>query len=152
MPRVTKTVVGNRNISYCDKRSVMIRQEICPIRAEISTHKHGEKLYISYLYDSRYWFQTILPNFGDFGAKMSFFHYIINQKRNNFIKHCSPPCTKKPLISEMCIYIKSSMCKWGLGTLGGTMFYRQKTKGGVGLKHTKYVIANGKLRQSSTFW
>ena len=26
------------------KRSVMIRQEICPIRAEISTHKHGEKL------------------------------------------------------------------------------------------------------------
>ena len=33
----------------------------------------------------------ILPNFGDFGAKMSFFHYIINQKRNKFIKHCSPP-------------------------------------------------------------
>ena len=33
------------------KRSVMIRREICPIRAEISTHKHGEKLYISYLYD-----------------------------------------------------------------------------------------------------
>ena len=33
------------------KRSVMIRQEICPIRAEISTHKHGEKLFISYLYD-----------------------------------------------------------------------------------------------------
>ena len=63
----------------------------------------------------------VLPNFGDFGAKMSFFHYIINQKRNNFIKHCSPPppCTKKPLISEMCIYIKSSLCKWGLGTRGG---------------------------------
>ena len=33
----------------------------------------------------------ILPNFGDFGAKMAFFHYIINQKRNNFLKHCSPP-------------------------------------------------------------
>ena len=33
------------------KRSVTIRREICPIRAEISTHKHGEKLYISYLYD-----------------------------------------------------------------------------------------------------
>ena len=74
-------------------------------------------------------FFRVLPNFGDFGAKMSFFHYIINQKRNNFIKHCSPPCTKKPLISEMCIYIKSSLCKWGLGTRGGTMFYRQKTKG-----------------------
>ena len=74
-------------------------------------------------------FFRVLPNFGDFGAKMSFFHYIINQNRNNFIKHCSPPCTKKPLISEMCIYIKSSLCKWGLGTRGGTMFYRQKTKG-----------------------
>ena len=97
-------------------------------------------------------FFRVLPNFGDFGAKMSFFHYVINQNRYNFIKHCSPPCTKKPLISEMCIYIKSSLCKWGLGTGGGTMFYRQKTKGGVGLKHTKYVIANGKLRQSSTFW
>ena len=74
-------------------------------------------------------FFRVLPNFGDFGAKMSFFHYIINQNRNNFIKHCSPPCTKKPLISEMGIYIKSSLCKWGLGTRGGTMFYRQKTKG-----------------------
>ena len=74
-------------------------------------------------------FFCVLPNFGDFGAKMSFFHYIINQKLYNFIKHCSPPCTKKPLISEMCNYIKSSLCKWGLGTRGGTMFYRQKTKG-----------------------
>ena len=37
-------------MSLC-KRSVTIRREICPIRAEISTHKHGEKLYISYLYD-----------------------------------------------------------------------------------------------------
>ena len=63
-------------------------------------------------------FFRVLPNFGDFGAKMSFFYYIINQNRNNFIKHC-PPCTKKPLISEMCIYIKSSLCKWGLGTRGG---------------------------------
>ena len=81
---------------------------------------------------SRHWFLTnyfyILPNFGDFGAKMSFFHYIINQKRNNFIKHYSPPCTKKPLISEMCIYIKSSLCKWGLGTRGGTMVDK-KSKG-----------------------
>ena len=32
----------------------------------------------------------ILPNIGDFGAKMSFFHYIINPKRNNYIKHCPP--------------------------------------------------------------
>ena len=34
-------------------RSVMIRREICPIRAEILTNKHGEKLYISYLYDQK---------------------------------------------------------------------------------------------------
>ena len=33
---------------------------------------------------------------------------------------------------------------------GRTMFYRQKIKGG--LQHPKYIIANGKLRQSSTFW
>ena len=75
----------------------------------------------------------ILPNFGDFRAKMSFFHYIINQKRNNFIKHCSPQCTKKPLISEVCIYIKSSLCKWGLGTRGGGGWERcsidKKSKG-----------------------
>ena len=36
---------------FISKRAVTIRREICPIRAEISTHKHGEKLYISYLYD-----------------------------------------------------------------------------------------------------
>ena len=45
---------------------------------------------------SRHCFQTkllpyIMPNFGDFGAKMSFFRYIINQKRKIFIKHCPPP-------------------------------------------------------------
>ena len=34
---------------------------------------------------------------------------------------------------------------------GGTMFYRKKNQRGVGLQHTKYIIANGKLRQSSTF-
>ena len=72
---------------------------------------------------NRHWFQTkLLLHIAQFlrfwGKKMSFLHYIINQKLNNFIKHCSPPCTKKPLISEMCIYIKSSLCKWGLGTRG----------------------------------
>ena len=39
------------SLTFYNKRSVTIRREICPIRAEISTHKHGEKLYISYLYD-----------------------------------------------------------------------------------------------------
>ena len=118
------------------KRSVMIKtREMCPIRAEISTHKNLVKcIYLLFVWLAVIGFRQnlfyILPNFGDFWAKMSFFHYIINQKRNNFIKHCSPPCTKKPLISEMCIYIKSSLCKWGIGTRGGgTMFYRQKIKG-----------------------
>ena len=106
------------------KRSVMITSEKCPKRAEISTHKHlGKCIYLLFVWLAviglRQNYFYILPNFGDFGAKMSFFHYIINQKRNNFIKHCSPQCTKKPLISEMCIYIKSSLCKWGLGTRGG---------------------------------
>ena len=34
---------------------------------------------------------------------------------------------------------------------GGRCSIDKKPKG-VGLKHTKYVIANGKLRQSSIFW
>ena len=135
----------------------MITQEMCPIRAEISIHKHlGKCIYFLFVWlvviGFRQNYFYMLPNFGDFGAKISFFLYIINQKRNNFIKHCSPPCTKKPRISEMSIYIKSLLCKWGLGTRGGTMFYRQKNQRGVGLQHTKYIIANGKLRQSSTFW
>ena len=51
-------------------------------------------------------FFCILPNFGDLGAKTSLFRYLINQKRNNFIKHCPPPppCINKPPISEMYIY------------------------------------------------
>ena len=68
----------------------------------------------------------ISPNFGDFGAKISFFRYIINQKLKIFIKHCSPLCSKTSLISEMCIYKTNYLCKWGLGTRGGTMFYRLK--------------------------
>ena len=104
---------------------------ICPIRTEISTHKHWENVFILYfvwLLVIGFWqnyFHT-LPNFGDFGAKMSFLRYIINQKRKIFIKNCSPRCSNTPLISEMCIYITHNLCKWGLGTPGGTMFYRQK--------------------------
>ena len=35
---------------------------------------------------------------------------------------------------------------------GGERCSIDKKPKGVGLKHTKYAIANGKLRQSSTFW
>ena len=78
----------------------MITQEKCPIMAEISTFvkiylfvismigRHGVKTkLLLHLY--------ILPKFGDFGAKMSFFHYIVNQKRNNFIKHRFPRVVRR---------------------------------------------------------
>ena len=91
--------------------SVMITQKMCPIRAEISTHKHLEKcIYLLFVWLAIIGFRQnyfyILPNFGEFGAKMSFFHYIIKKNLNNFIKHCPPPRTRQPLISEMCIYIR----------------------------------------------
>ena len=35
---------------------------------------------------------------------------------------------------------------------GGNDVLETKNQRGVGLQHTKYIIANGKLRQSSTFW
>ena len=47
----------------------------------------------------------VLPNFGDFGAKMSFFHYIINQKRNNFIKHCPTPRVPRSRWYQRCVSI-----------------------------------------------
>ena len=39
---------------------------------------------------------------------------------------------------------------WYMG--GGDDVLKTKNQRGVGLKHTKYVIANGNLCQSSTFW
>ena len=55
-------------------------------------------------------FFRVLPNFGDFGAKMSFFHYIINQKRNNFIKHCPPPVYQEAAdIRDVYLYKKFAM-------------------------------------------
>ena len=110
------------------------------IRAEISTHEHWENDFILYfvwlvvIFFRQNYFR-ILPNFGDLGAKMSFFRYIINQNRKIFIKHCSPVCSKTPLLSEMCIYITTNMCKWHLGTRGGGMFYRQKIGEGQLITH-----------------
>ena len=51
---------------------------MCPIRAEISTHKHlGKCIYLLFVWLAAMGFRQIyfyiLPNFGDFGAKMSFF-------------------------------------------------------------------------------
>ena len=82
--------------------------------------KFGKMYFLSFVWLAVIGFRQnyfyLLPNFGDFGAKLSFFHYLINQKRNNFIKHCSPPCTKKPLISEMCIKVR---CASGVLVHGG---------------------------------
>ena len=40
---------------------------------------------------------------------------------------------------------------WYTGGGGGERCSIDKNQRGVGLQHTKYIIANGKLRQSSTF-
>ena len=123
---------SSTNFRHCmAKASVTKRRGIGPIRTEISPYKIRKKLFIFYIVRFNgigIWqnYFRILSNFGDFGAKTSLFRYLINQKRNNFIKHCSPPCINKPPISEMCINIRHNLYKWRLDTLGGTMFYRQK--------------------------
>ena len=77
-----------------------------------------------------------------------FFFYLIDTWGNPFvensvtgIKTCGcltnvvvllltfPPCTKKPLISAMRIYIQSSLCKWGLGTRREKCCIDKKSKG-----------------------
>ena len=69
---------------------------------------------------------NISPNFGDFGAKMSFFLLYNQPKTENIYKTLFPPCFKTQLIPEMCIYITNNLCKWGLGTRVVTMFYKLK--------------------------
>ena len=134
-------VIGTRINNLTIKASVTKRRGIGPIRTEISPYKIRKKLFIFQIVRCNgicIWqnYFCILPNFGDFGAKTSLFRYLINQKLNNFIKHCSPPppCINKPPISEMCIYIRHNLYKWGLDTRGGggggTMFYRRKMGGG----------------------
>ena len=117
------------------KAPVTKRRGIGPIRTEISPSKMRKNVFIFQIVRLNgicIWqnYFCILPNFGDFGAKTSLFRYLINQKRNNFIKHCSPPCINKLPISEMCIYMRHNLYKWGLDTWGGTMFYSKKMGGG----------------------
>ena len=69
---------------------------MCLKRAEISAHKNlGKCIYLLFVWLAVIGFRQnyfyVLPNFGDFGATMSLFHYIINQELNNVIKQCSPP-------------------------------------------------------------
>ena len=110
-------------MKFKNKAPVTKRRGIGPIRTEISPYKIRKKLFIFQIvrYNGICIWQNyfcILPNFGDFRAKTSLFRYLINQKRNNFIKHCSPQCINKPPISEMCIYMRHNLYKWGLDTRG----------------------------------
>ena len=85
---------------------------------------------------------------------MSFFHYIINQKRNNSIEHCPPPPPQEAAnIRDVYLYKKFAVQvgSWYTGGGGGRCSIDKKSKD-VGLQHTKYIVANGKLRHSSTFW
>ena len=119
------------------KRSVnMITQEMCPM--EISTHKNSVKcIYLLFVWLAVIGFRQnyfyILPNFGDFGAKMSFFHYIINQKRNNFIKHCSPIVgnSKDQVIDmhgDFCLVFTASP-KWRVELWAKISHYRNRCLG-----------------------
>ena len=97
----------NKNVCSLQK-SCYDSAHICPIRAEISTHEHWENVFILLfvwlvVMGFRQNYFHISPNFGDFGAKMSFFRYIINQKRKIFIKHCSPP---PPPVFQNTTYIR----------------------------------------------
>ena len=128
---------------------------MCSIRAEISTHKHlGKCIYLLFIWLAVIGFRQnnfyMLPNFGDFGAKMSFLHYTINEKRNTFIKHCPPPppCTEKPLISEMCICIKSYQCRRGLGTRGERCSIDKTSKGCRLTTHKIHYIFSDTLNWS----
>ena len=45
-----------------------------------------------------------IAEFWRFGAKMSLFRYLINQKRNNFIKHLPPVYQQAAYIRDVYIY------------------------------------------------
>ena len=71
------------------------------------------------------------PKFGDFGAKMSFFRYIINQKRKIFIKHCPPPPVfqSTTYIRDVYLYNRKSV-KMGSWNTGGGNVLQTKNGGG----------------------
>ena len=112
----------------------MITQEICLIRAEISTQTHFGKC-ICYLYDQPSFVSDKITSIyciilEILGQNAIFFYYIINQKRNNFIKHCPPPVYQETSdIRDVYLYEKLSVQVGSWYTGGGTMFHRQKITG-----------------------
>ena len=90
---------------------------------------------------SHHWFQTKLLLWGDFGAKMPFVQYIINQKRNNFIKHCPPTRYQEVAdIRDVYLYKKLSVQVGSWYTGRGAMFHRQ-TITGVSAFNTQYTLS-----------
>ena len=92
-----------------DEKSCYESTHIYPIRAEISTHEHWENVFMLLfvrlvVMGFRQNCFHISPNFLDFGATMSFFRYMINQKRKIFIKYCSPRVPKHHLY-QRCVSI-----------------------------------------------
>ena len=76
-------------VSYRCLKSCYDISDICPIRTEIPTHEYWENVFILLfvwlvVIGFRQNYFHILPYFGDFGAKKSFFRYVINQKRKMF--------------------------------------------------------------------
>ena len=55
-------------------------------------------------------------------------------------------------IRSVYLYKKFAVQVGSWYTGGGGRCSIDKNQRGVGLQHKKYIIANGKLRQSSTFW
>ena len=128
--------------------------DICPIRAEISTHEHWENVFILLfvwlvVIDFRQNNFHILPNFWDFWAKMSFFRYIFNQKRKIFIKHCLSRVPKHHLY-QRCVSILQTICVNGVLEHGGDVL---QTKNGVEQAYNTWntVIANGNYINGSLF-
>ena len=93
----------------------------------------------------------ILPNFGD-GGGILLFHYIINQKRNHFIKQCPPPPVYREAADVRDVYLvyKKLSVQVGYWHTGGTMFYGQKKSKRCLLTTHKIRYIQWKLRQSST--
>ena len=89
-------------------------------------------------------FFRVLPNFGDFGAKMSFFHYIINQNRNNFIKHCPPVYQEAADIRDVYLYKKFAV-QVGSWYTGGERCSIDKKPKGCRLKTHKIRYSQWKI-------
>ena len=130
LPHSTQSFDCNNKNS---KKSCYDSAHICPIRGRnFNPRTLGKCFYFVICMISRHGFQTkLLPNkalFWRFWGENVIFSLYNQPKTENIYKTLSPPppCSKTPLISEMCIYKTHNLCKWGLGTRGRTMFYRLK--------------------------